>query len=111
MGYIEKLKKEIRDLHGCESRHTASIAVNETFESTTVWPGAVEVFSLVNHPTATTAYAWSYQKDGKMRYVAVLEVPPVSSAHDAVRAVRRPVRQVHRTAAGKRNLERETGEV
>ena len=87
MGYIEQLKKAIRDLHGCESNHEASIAVNETFQSAKVWQGAVEIFALVNHPTAKTAYAWGYKtNDGKMCYVAVLEIPPIQSVHDAVRA-------------------------
>ena len=48
---------------------------------------AVEVFSLVNHPAAKTAFAWGYKNDaGKMRYVAVLKVPPINSPIDAVRA-------------------------
>ena len=34
-----------------------------------------------------TAYAWSYETDeGGRRYVAVLGVPPISAALDAVRA-------------------------
>jgi hypothetical protein len=87
MGYIERLKKVIRDLYGCESRHEACIDVNHTFEDITIWQGAVEVFSLVNHPTAKIAYAWSYKNDaGKMRYIAVLEAPPINSPIDAVRA-------------------------
>jgi len=46
----------------------------------------VEVFSLVDHPTAKTAYAWIYKNDaGKLRHVAVLEVLPVNSPQDAVR--------------------------
>ena len=66
---------------------TASIAVHETFEGKTVWKGIVEVFSLADHQTAKNAYAWSYENDtGKMRHVAVLEVPPINSPVDAVRA-------------------------
>ena len=35
---------------------------------------------------ATTAYAWSHETDeGGRRYVAVLGVPPIKSARDAVR--------------------------
>ena len=85
MDYIERLKKAIRDLHGCDSFHAASIAVNETFEGKTVWQAVVEVFSLLNHPKAKEAYAWSYEADtAKGRYVAVLGVPPINSTHDAV---------------------------
>src|SRR5687768_15943882 len=87
MGYIEQLEREIRDQHGCVSTHDDSIDVNETFKSTTVWQGAIEVFSLVNHPTGKTAYAWSYKNEaGKMRYIAVLKIPPINSPIDAVRA-------------------------
>ena len=87
MGYIEQLKKVIRDLYGCESRHEACIDVNQTFEVITIWQGAVEVFSLLNHPTAKTAYAWSYKNNaGKIRYIAVLKAPPINSPIDAVRA-------------------------
>ena len=87
MNDLGKLKKAILDLHGCDSAHVASIAVHETFEHKTVWRGVVEVFSLVNHPRAKEAYAWSYDNDaGELRHVAVLGIPPVNSAHDAVRA-------------------------
>jgi hypothetical protein len=42
---------------------------------------------LINHPTAKNGYAWSYENDtGKMRHIAVLEVPPINSPADAVRA-------------------------
>jgi len=48
----------------------------------------VHVFELEGHPTATRAYAWSSSVEGstKRRFYAVLEVPPVQSAQDAVRA-------------------------
>jgi len=87
MNDLGKLKKTILDLHGCDSAHAASIAVHETFEGKTVWQGIVEVFSLVNHPKAKDAYAWTYKNDaGELRHVAVLGVPPINSAYYAVRA-------------------------
>lgn len=83
----ERLRKAIRDLHGVEATHLRSEPVHETFEGTTVWDGVVEVFRLKNHPKALLAYAWSHETDeGGRRYVAVLGVPPVTSARDAVRA-------------------------
>src|SRR4029450_11949988 len=64
-----------------------SIAVHETFEGKTVWQGVVEAFSLPTHPKAKKAYAWSYKNDaGEVHHVAVLGVPPINSAYDAVRA-------------------------
>ena len=60
---------------------------SETFQGETAWQGIVEVFFLVNHPQAKKAYAWTYRNDGgELRDVAVLDVPPINSAVDAVRA-------------------------
>jgi len=68
-------------------QNAGSIAVHEKFEGKTVWQGIVEVFEIKGHPKAKTAYAWSYKTDsGETRYVVVLELPPVNSAQDAVRA-------------------------
>jgi len=87
MNDIGRLQKAILNLHGCDSRHAASIAVHETFQDKTAWKGVVEVFQLVNHPQAKEAYAWSYETDaGETRHVAVLIIPPINSPADAVRA-------------------------
>jgi hypothetical protein len=83
---LERLRQGIRDLHGCESAHPASIAVHETVEGKTVWQEIVEVFTLIGHPTAKHAYAWSYENEGgKWHHVVVLEITPINSAYDAVR--------------------------
>ena len=88
MSDIHRLQKVIRDLHGIESSHLRSEPVHETFQGQTVWEGVVEVFALKDHPKAGLAYAWSHETDpGGLRHVAVLGVPPVNSAQDAVRAV------------------------
>lgn len=61
--------------------------MRETFEGETVWDGVVEVFALLGHPKASVAYAWAHETDaGGKRYVAVLALPPVKTATDAVRA-------------------------
>jgi hypothetical protein len=84
---LETLRKAIRDLHGCDSIHLMSVPVHETFQGKTAWEGTVQVFLLVDHPKAKEGYAWSYTADnGETRYVAVLGVPPISTAIDAVRA-------------------------
>lgn len=56
--------------------------VHETFEGETVWEGEVLVFRLSGHLEADRCYAW--EVDGQV--TAVLGVPPVRSARDAVRA-------------------------
>ena len=76
------LRRAIRDSHGCSSQHVASISVHEAS-----WKGVVEVFALERHSSAKYAYAWSYRNDsGKINYVAILDLPPVDSATDAVKA-------------------------
>lgn len=87
--YIAELQDAIRQLHGCESRYVETVPVTETFRGETVWRGDVEVFNIRGHPTATRAYAWAHATGdggGGKRFVAVLELPPVSSPETAVRA-------------------------
>ena len=82
-----RLESAIRDLHGCDSIWIDGIPVLEMFEGETVWEGVVQVFDLIDHPSATRAYAWSYETDdGNRRYIAVLHAGPVDSPIRAVRA-------------------------
>lgn len=87
--YIATLRAAINRLHGCLSMHTGTVPVRETLNGKTVWDGNVEVFSLLNHPKATRAYAWAHlygENDETTRYVTVLEIPPVKDARTAVQA-------------------------
>ncbi len=87
MNDVERLWQAIRDLHGLEATHVRSEHVRETFRGVVARDGSVEVFAVTGHPRATTAYTWSFENDaGNREHVAVLGVPPVNSAHDAVRA-------------------------
>ncbi len=87
MSEEDRLRRAIRDLHGCESNFIRSEHVRETFEGQTVWESDVEVFALIGHPSATLAYTWAHETDeGGKRYVAVLGVAPIERAVDAVRA-------------------------
>jgi hypothetical protein len=84
---ITKLAEVIRELHGVEATHVRSEPVRETFRGETVWDGVVEVFDVTGHAVATRAFAWSHATDeGGRRYVAVLQLPAVVTAADAVRA-------------------------
>ncbi len=86
---IKSLQDAILSLHGCDSTWSASVFVNEAFQGKTVWQGEVEVFQLQGHPEAELAYVWSHitdKKTGKRRFIAVLGIPPINSAVDAVRA-------------------------
>lgn len=85
---IKALVKAIHDLHGCKATWVESIPLKETFNGQTVWEGVVQVFDLINHPTAKRCYAWSHALDDskKRKYFAVLHQGPVDSPQAAVRA-------------------------
>jgi hypothetical protein len=85
---IENLKNAVEGLHDCKAAFIESVEVLETFQGQTVWEGVVSVFEIKGHPTATRCYAWSSPIEGstKRTFYAVLHVPPVVSAKDAVRA-------------------------
>ena len=75
-------REAIRATHGAKAQLVRRERVVERFEGETVWEGEVLVFALQGHPEASTCYAW--EVDGQV--TAVLGVPPVRSAVDAVRA-------------------------
>ena len=83
------LQDAIRQLHGCESRWVESVPVREEREGKTVWDGVVQVFTLVGHPKAKRAYAWSQASDATegapRRFHVVLGLPPVDGPVMAVR--------------------------
>ena len=85
---IPQLQQAVESQHSCAAQFKEAVAVDESFEGQTVWEGVVHVFELEGHPKATRAYAWSSPIEGstRRRFFAVLEVPPVQSAQDAVRA-------------------------
>jgi len=86
--YTDELRSVIRKLHGVDSKHVESVPVKEEFQGRTVWEGFVEVFQLFGHPKAMNAFAWAHEtNEGKKRHVTVLQMHPVVSAADAVRAV------------------------
>ena len=76
----------IRHLHKCDAEHSGTQPVKEVFGGQTVWEGDVEVFDVTGHPRAKRAYAWSVDEGTPQeRFTAVLEIPPVKSALDAVK--------------------------
>lgn len=87
MNYIEELQEAIRKLHGAETTHVETVPVVETFQGQTVWEGEVEVFDLLDHPTASRIYAWSHDTDdpsNPRRHVTVLHLPPAITPRKAV---------------------------
>jgi hypothetical protein len=59
MSNIAELRDIIHRLHGAEATHRESVSVKEVFNGETVWEGIVEVFDLIGHPKASTAYVWT----------------------------------------------------
>ena len=83
---VERLQKAIRELFGCDSRWVRAESVVETFEGKRVWEGTVEVFDLIGYSDASQCFAWITPLEPRERAYAVLRVPPITSAADAVRA-------------------------
>ena len=84
--HLERIQLTLETLHHCKAIHCATVPVHEVFRGQTVWRGDVEAFTLSGHPKAQKAYGWSEGQGDKERFFAVLEIPPVKSATDAVRA-------------------------
>ncbi len=85
---LDQLATALERQHGGKARLREAVPVSETFQGRPVWEGVVHVFDLEGHPKATRAYAWSSPIEGstKRRFYAVLGVPPIFTAVDAVRA-------------------------
>ena len=98
-GDVSELRNVIEHMHDCSATLVGTEVVSETFDGQPVWKGIVHVFEITGHPEATRCYAWSSPVVGssKRRFYAVLEIPPVQSALDAVRAA---IVAEHRSADG-----------
>ncbi len=85
--YLHNLGRAITAMHGCGCVHVVTSTVKEMSGNETVWQGPVETFALDRHPAAKLAFGWG-EKDaaGEIRYIAVLGVPPINSAREAVQA-------------------------
>ena len=87
--YIETLQKAIRKAHGCKSKHSDTVPIEEVFQGKTIWKGNVEVFELIGHPKTKLCYAWGHAaKDSgtEVHLVTVLGLSPVDSPRRAVQA-------------------------
>ena len=84
----DQIKQAVESQHGGTATFMQSVPVHEEFMGQIVWDGVVHVFKLAGHPNATRAYAWSHAIDGstKRRFFAVLDIPPIMSPVNAVRA-------------------------
>ena len=85
---IDELREAVEHMYDVKVAYVETVAIDERFHGKTVWTGDVKVFAVEAHPTgATRAYAWSMLTEGaKRRFVAILGVPPITNALEAVRA-------------------------
>jgi hypothetical protein len=85
---VDELKKHVERLHHCRARFRKVVPVEERFQGQLVWDGHVHVFDLDGHTEAKACFAWSSPIEGSSnrRFYAVLQLLPISSAADAVRA-------------------------
>ena len=85
---VDELRQAVEQMHGCRATLREVVPVLEHFRGAVAWEGTVHVFDLANHPSAKACFAWSAPIDGsgRRRFYAVLQMSPVLSASDAVKA-------------------------
>ena len=83
---ITYLQDAIRSMHGCEAKYSRTVHLQDVFQGEVTWDGFVRIFALINCPTAKHCFAWSYREGEAIRTVAILEIPPVDSPENAVKA-------------------------
>ena len=88
---VQQLQEAVERIHEGRASFLEACHVKEGFNGEVVWEGIVHVFRLTGNADADIAYAWSSPIKGssKRRFFAVLGVPPINSAQDAVKAVNR----------------------
>jgi hypothetical protein len=84
---IAEMRRAVQATHGCSAEHLQSTLVHEVQDGRTLWSGQVEIFRLSGHHTADRAYAWVHKEDSEVQFISVLNLPPVTSAREAVTAV------------------------
>lgn len=83
--YLASLIDAIKSTHGVDAAYVETVPVREVFKGQLAWDGKVEVFTVKGHPKAKRCYAWGYDDKGQWAITSVLEIPPVVSAHTAVK--------------------------
>ena len=84
---IAALQQAILDKYGCDSVWVESVPVKGTSRGRVDWDGVVEVFDLIDHPSAPRCYAWTHEDtESDVRVVAILHHGKIDSPRNAVRA-------------------------
>src|SRR5580765_8685734 len=83
--YTSKLQIAVQRMFNCQATFSETVPIREEVDGEVVWEGEVKVFDLIGHPKARRCYAWVHPTN-KNRTVALLEIPPVTTALAAVKA-------------------------
>lgn len=83
--YLQNLKEAVAAMHGCDCSHSGTSKYIDRSEGVFI-DLEVEEFDLVGHAQASRAFAWAWDDDGEIRYIAILNVPPINSPAEAVMA-------------------------
>jgi hypothetical protein len=85
---IEKLQRAVEEMHGCSATWLESASVPEAFQGRPAWNSVVQIFAITGNLRASKCYAWSSPMEDNQgrQFFAVLEIAPIRSAADAVRA-------------------------
>lgn len=90
----DELRLAIQQLHGCPSRLVEVVPLSADTYAGHVLGGAIHVFEVIGHPSASRCYAWaSPSKTNSTTMHAVLHTGSVSSPELAVKSTaRQPTR-------------------
>src|SRR5689334_20850184 len=83
---IDRLRDVVKHFYGCAAFHWRTARVCHVLRDQIIFNHQVEVFKLKDHPKAEFCYAWAYEgESGETHYIALLDMPPVTSPERAVR--------------------------
>jgi|SwirhirootsSR3_FD_contig_31_6012331_length_1103_multi_7_in_0_out_0_3 hypothetical protein len=75
---LERVGKAVEKEYDCTAVHVATLPIEELFPHSP-WSGYLELFRLMDHPTATRCYAWpssrSSAENAAEQLITVLEGP------------------------------------
>jgi len=102
----DALRQAVGHAHSCLATLSHTVEVHERFGNDLAWHGTVSVFNLSDHRSATVCFAWTSpiadqervpfpaefgpnfsEVSNVCKYFSILQLPPVSSAEEAVRFV------------------------
>jgi hypothetical protein len=76
--YLERLRSAVERAYDCSAAFVATLPIEELFPNSP-WSGHLDLYRLMDHPTATRCYAWPYSRsladEASEQIITVLEGP------------------------------------